>query len=88
MNEKYKRERFPNLKIKVFLPYKTLKQISDRRRLLPSGKVKERNTGGLSEELGSSEEESTASTSTEDIPEPSEDVAGKEYSRSTSKPIG
>lgn len=36
LNERYKEERYPNVRIREFIPNKTLKQISDKRRLLPA----------------------------------------------------
>ncbi|XP_076303045.1 uncharacterized protein LOC143221497 [Lasioglossum baleicum] len=36
LNERFKNERFPNVKIREFIPNNILKQISDKRRILPT----------------------------------------------------
>ncbi|CAK9834503.1 Retrovirus-related Pol polyprotein from type-2 retrotransposable element R2DM [Anthophora retusa] len=67
LNERFKHLKQPNVAIREFLPGKTLKQISDKRRLLPVREQEAPVEEGSSDE-SSSEEYHSAGEHTEEIP--------------------
>lgn len=61
LDRRFHLERFPNVKIREFLPHKTLRQISDKRRLLPArgrveANVEEESSSGSSVYISAEEE--------------------------------